>query len=448
MAGQYQLPMFGQHAEELSGLSGGVGWQADAVSAGFANYYDPVQAFTQQLGIDQYDEQDFIWIAELGLQSPLPQRWEACVDPATGCTYYIDSDRQTSSWENPLLPSLRRVVELGREYRDSPWPSDAFFGDAREALWQVQRDELLKWHGPFCGEAEDYFVNSATGTTSTRDPRAEAQYVYELQSSFLSSLQEVLATRQAPELSCHVGDASTTAPSGDEAFWRSSSGAEVLTLDGGCQGQPGSEAGKATPRLVALQQHLAVDHTSTLQRMTSAVDWLRAVGREEEEAQKLRIAKAGQARKQRRQQKESTAKSLASVALRCEGSFPATRTQQDAKSAGFAGRRAPQPLRLNPEAGAVQPPQGQPSPANLVRPPSALSLGAAAETLLAPGDELPRVSSPSSLSLRKRRPEGGEWAAEAFLAAVVAPSAEVARPPPPPWQAPAPLDCVSEVSLS
>lgn len=30
--------------------------------------------------------------------------------------YYVDHDRQVSSWENPLVPFLRRLVEIGRNY--------------------------------------------------------------------------------------------------------------------------------------------------------------------------------------------------------------------------------------------------------------------------------------------------------------------------------------------
>jgi len=33
-----------------------------------------------------------------------------------GFVYYVDHDRQASSWENPLVPYLRRLVEIGRAY--------------------------------------------------------------------------------------------------------------------------------------------------------------------------------------------------------------------------------------------------------------------------------------------------------------------------------------------
>merc|ERR1719422_185470 len=84
-------------------------------------------------------------------------------------------------------------------------------------------------------------------------------------------------------------------------FWRSHSGAEVLTLEAD-NGK--ASAGNVTPRLFALQQKLNVDHRSTLQKMTEAADWLHMACQEEEETQKLRLARVVEQRKQRRLKKQ------------------------------------------------------------------------------------------------------------------------------------------------
>merc|ERR1719163_2334405 len=93
---------------------------------------DQVLAFMRQLCILPAEEADFGWIAELGLQSPLPTGWEACTDPNTGYTYYANSTG-ASSWENPLVPALQRVVGIGRQYLQNKY--EGFFEDARNLLW-------------------------------------------------------------------------------------------------------------------------------------------------------------------------------------------------------------------------------------------------------------------------------------------------------------------------
>jgi len=77
---------------------------------------DAIAAFAKQLGIHPDEDAEFGWLAEVGLQSPLPPRWTSHADATTGFVYYVDHDRQASSWENPLVPYLRRLVEIGRAY--------------------------------------------------------------------------------------------------------------------------------------------------------------------------------------------------------------------------------------------------------------------------------------------------------------------------------------------
>merc|ERR1719353_411329 len=120
---------------------------------------DAVASFMEELGIDLAEEREFGWIAELGLQTPLPPKWSTCLDPSTGYMYFIDNDTQTSSWENPLLPYLRRVVEIGREHLEAP--AEDFFEQHRDILWQEHLHDLRMWSGPFNDfTGRHYYVNS------------------------------------------------------------------------------------------------------------------------------------------------------------------------------------------------------------------------------------------------------------------------------------------------
>ena len=80
-----------------------------------------VQQLIQELGIDVDYERPLVWIIEVGLQSPLPPKYEVTQDPDSGFTYYIDNDTQQSQWTNPLLPYVQQVVDIARMYMENPY---------------------------------------------------------------------------------------------------------------------------------------------------------------------------------------------------------------------------------------------------------------------------------------------------------------------------------------
>lgn len=87
-----------------------------------AQAYSPeVEQLIQELGIDPEYERPLVWIIEVGLQSPLPPKYEVSVDGETGFTYYIDNDTQQSQWENPLLPYIMQVIDIARMYIENPY---------------------------------------------------------------------------------------------------------------------------------------------------------------------------------------------------------------------------------------------------------------------------------------------------------------------------------------
>merc|ERR1719386_469978 len=114
-----------------------------------------------QLGIQPGEEDDLAWVAELGLKSPVPQSWECHTDPNTGYTYYVDQATQASTWENPLTPSLQKVVQVARMYIEMQTPPDNFFQEQKDLLWQVHKADLESWHGPYTTKGgQMYYVNS------------------------------------------------------------------------------------------------------------------------------------------------------------------------------------------------------------------------------------------------------------------------------------------------
>lgn len=253
-----------------------------------------IAAFAAQLGIEADEEEEFLWIAEVGLQTSLPPRWKSELDVATGLAYYFDNDLQDSSWLNPLVPYLKQVVEVGRMYLLDPTVN--FFEEQTRSLWHEHKQELDCWHGPFSdSEGNNYFVNSRDGISSWQDPRIGAQYIFELQSGLLSHLQKVLASS---EQSTFVFDAIGQKREG---------GAEVLTLEPGSAGlgthAPPSRGrqSKFSPSRSRnrMDLHSAEDRALVLKEMGSAAERLHEALEDDQEAQRLQLTRKVEERRQR-----------------------------------------------------------------------------------------------------------------------------------------------------
>lgn len=253
-----------------------------------------IAAFAQQLGITAAEDEHFGWIAEVGIQSPLPTRFTSHTDEATGLVYYVDHDCQTTSWENPLVPYLRRVVEIGRQYLKQP--SEDFWEDQKGVLWHQHKYELDGWHGPFSDpEGRSYFVNSSAGVSSWQDPRIDAQYIFELESGLLTSLEEVLLPLDGL---------------GNNRPWHTDEGAEVLTIDGGSADfRPVSRNRMSMSRTRSqffsslAKSSAKEEQKSMVQSMASTASWLKETCENEEEVQRIALAKKVEARRRRLKQR-------------------------------------------------------------------------------------------------------------------------------------------------
>jgi len=268
---------------------------------------DAVAAFSQQLGIHPHEDAEFGWLAEVGLQSPLPPRWTSHEDATTGYLYYVDHDRQVSSWENPLVPHLRRVVEIGRAYLETR--TEEFFEEQKGLLWHQHKHDLACWHGPLSdAEGRSYYVNTTLGVSSWQDPRVDAQYIFELESGLLATLAEVLPPPDAPDT---PGWAENQGWGGGGEYdpWRTQNGAEVMTLDdnnasmlsGGAPSR-GHLRRSVTETMANWSRNKNRDeHKSALERMAHTAEWLRFAQQDEEEVQRLQFNRKVQERKKRRQ---------------------------------------------------------------------------------------------------------------------------------------------------
>lgn len=270
-------------------------WPSECHMQVASNTEDAVTAFARQLGIQPSEDAELGWIAENGLQAELPPRWTSCSDPNTGYTYFVDEDTQNSSWDHPLLAPLQRVVQLGRCYLQGP--SENFFEGYKDMLWQEHKDQLDSWHGPFSDFAgRTYFVNTGTGVASGRDPRVEAQYLYELESAFLDTMAEVLPPPMPDTPGKHWRG----------EMWRTADGAEVLNLEGRAEpnSRPSTDGARPSSRRALTPRTPRdlgkVDHRSTFKEMCTAASMIGNILREEEEVQKIRLAKKFEARRRRK----------------------------------------------------------------------------------------------------------------------------------------------------
>lgn len=261
-------------------------------TANAAGMYDPlVMELASQLGLDTSELEHFVWIAEYGLQDDvLPVRWTRLQDALSGNTYYIDSETQTSTWEHPLLPTLRRVVDYGRLYLSQP--SEDFFEDQKVLLWQQLKSDLDCWYGPH--ESPDgsfYYANSQTGESSWTDPRVETQWLFELESGLIDALQEMLPSVSELRI---PGFGGQDLPG---EYQRTDSGAEVLLLEspGTLQTHLIHKVARSRLSKVARQES-EIERTDTLKSMIAAVEWINELYDAEAEAQRSQLKKRVRAR--------------------------------------------------------------------------------------------------------------------------------------------------------
>lgn len=253
-----------------------------------------VADFVRELGISPSEEEEFAWIAEYGLlPDALPPGWGCQVDRASGKLYYVDEATQASSWENPLMLHLLRVVEAGRAYLQSPIAS--YFDELREVLIEQFRQEHGAWMGPVMDDdGRAYYTNELTGEASWQDPCERARFCAELESNLLRSLATVLPP---PEDLLGQGVPMFGGGSGSWTKVVTESGAEVLTLDGASPTTPRRAAGLL--RSLALESS-ANERAGTLQSMGRCLLWINDAAQAEELRQRRQLKRLVEMRRLRK----------------------------------------------------------------------------------------------------------------------------------------------------
>jgi len=232
------------------------------------------------------DEELYGWIAEYGLQDDaLPPQWSRHTDVVSGAAYYSCEGSEVTVWENPLTPHLKRIIETGRSYMQSP--NENFFEEQKVLLWHHHKVELDDWHGPLTdSEGQGYFVNSTSGKTSVHDPREHTQYIFELECCLLDRLQDVLPP-----------------PS---AFWEPSPMTTTigsrLNRDAQDEVTSPNNINRPARRASALTQQAGkFDHRSLFSTLSNDLIWLRETRGDEAEKQRHNFSRKVAARKMRLQ---------------------------------------------------------------------------------------------------------------------------------------------------
>jgi len=245
-----------------------------------------------ELGIEPCEEDEFAWIAEVGLQTAPPSRWVSRYDSVTCATYFVDTDTQISTWDNPLLCHLRKVVDVGRMYLLSP--QDSLFEEQKQMIWGEHKADLEGWHGPIeDGEGNSYFVNSKDGISSWQDPRIGSQYVFDVQCGLLRHMENIMAIEEQDDDGFFGGGTP----------WETEDGAQVMTVEG-CT-VPRAKPGRKVARVNRAMDQ-AEDISFTLRRMGTEAEWLHDTRRNEEEVQRLRLIRKVEERRVRKLSRKLT----------------------------------------------------------------------------------------------------------------------------------------------
>jgi len=275
---------------------------------------DPVDLFLEELGIQPSEDLHFAWIAEYGLQSEvMPTRWSMHTDAESGRIYYVDGDQGTSSWENPLTNCLRAIVDIGRRYVHAP--TDNFFADEKDALWDQHRRDLECWQGPLVDySGRQYFSNTILGVSSWHDPREETQFIFEIESNLLDALEESLYGLGPEDLMDDQLPTFGGSPSKHSRPTVTDNGAEILTFDDADPPSPSSPTVrrnladlKPSERVAQAVADDMYDQKSAFEKFIQAAGRLNELHRDTEEAQRLVLQRKAKERRLRKQRKEEDA---------------------------------------------------------------------------------------------------------------------------------------------
>jgi len=294
----------------------GSSWQsgpASPISPGYSPWtqqqhqqqMDPVVGFMHELGMEDSEQADLGFIAEYGLaEGVLPGNWSTHLDNSSGQYYYVSADGQQTQWENPLLETLRQVVEIGRLYLEMP--AEGYFSEQKSLIWGHHVEDLEVWHGPYdTKEGRSYFLNSSTGESSFEDPRADTQFIYEVESNLLDSLEERLPTPRTLRMQ-KAEAAAQREPEPDLPGFGvpENKAANPVSPDSGGSGTSPRFGETTTPRkgdrIREMVGDSLADRTSALKRLGAIADKHHAVCCDEVEAQLLQLSNKAKLRKMRR----------------------------------------------------------------------------------------------------------------------------------------------------
>jgi hypothetical protein len=120
-----------------------------------------IDEYATWLGFDLDHDKNLLWVAQLGLQEPLPEHWKPCQSPQ-GEIYYFNFATGESSWDHPCDDQFRRLFRMEKSRsQSSSQPRD------------VPRDEptMLLASPPATARGEGGSLAARDGTRSPRSGR-------------------------------------------------------------------------------------------------------------------------------------------------------------------------------------------------------------------------------------------------------------------------------------
>lgn len=151
-------------------------------------------SLAKEVGIDADTEPDVFAFYCKALEEPLPEPWTEHADRKKRVFYWNPASRH-STWQHPLAPMHRALVDAYRRIKEAEDPTAAVMAEVEAYRAQVE-DELSHWRQSHAPDGTEYYYKVGTQLTRWDNPRGELIKHMELQYRLLSSILETPTPRE------------------------------------------------------------------------------------------------------------------------------------------------------------------------------------------------------------------------------------------------------------
>jgi hypothetical protein len=157
------------------------------------------ESWAKALGVDPESEPDLFAFIAKAYDLPLPPHWEQHTDEK-GRRFYWNPQGHESSWQHPLMATLRSIAAAYRRVVESEDPKAACYEEV-EHFHDQGEEELRGWRQSHAADGTPYFYKKGTKLTRWDNPRDELVNQMELRVRMLSELAEMPPQRLRPPVS-------------------------------------------------------------------------------------------------------------------------------------------------------------------------------------------------------------------------------------------------------